>query len=355
MGRDLSVALIGCGRMGANTPASMQAALPPGWWPLNHADAVAAVPGLRLVGCCDTNEVAAAATAAKHDSEPFSDYRAMVAKHRPDIVAVATRAKGRAEMLCVLASMGVRGIHAEKPLCWNLQEGEAAAEALRRHNVAFSYGATRRYMHSYREAHARVGSGAFGKAQQINLHFGPAALLWTHPHVVDLAMFFGDNEMPVKAQAAFIDPVAADGDVLDADPRLAFGFLSFASGFSALISATPGCDIAVGCEQGVVSVLNDGLSIDLRSAPADGASRYLRDIQSIAVTDSPSGIVVALTELRDTLNGSGRPSSGIEQALNGQRALLALAMSGLRGGEEVRLADVPCHFTVTGRLGDLYA
>jgi scyllo-inositol 2-dehydrogenase (NAD+) len=352
---ELTVAVIGCGRMGANTSSGLRANLPAGWIPLNHAEAASSVAGLRVVAFCDTNRAAVEAAASQYGGEVYLDYRAMLADRVPDIVTVATRAEGRASIIVNLAEAGVRGVHAEKPLCRSLREGEAAAAAILRHGVAFSFGATRRYMAAYRQAKDLVTSGEFGAARQAHLHFGTSALQWTHPHSVDLAMFFAGDREPEAVQAALMDPIVVNRNFLDADPRLVMGMLRFPDRFTALITAASGCNVVIVCEDGAVSILADGETIECRKRSRNEASAYFREIRTEAAEPSESGLQVALRELRDALNGGRPPTGGIERALIGQRALFALALSGLRGGAETKLSDVPLEFTVTGRQGDLYA
>ena len=353
--RELTVAVIGCGRMGARTAEALRAALPSGWLPLNHAEAVTSTAGLRLVACCDKDLTMAGEAASRYGGTACTDYRDLLAKAVPDIVTIATRAEGRAAMIAACAEAGVRAIHAEKPLCRSLEEGEAAAHALARHKVAFSYGATRRYMGAYRHAREMVRSGRFGEPRQLHLHFRAGPLQWAHPHSVDLAMFFAGDAEPETAQAALMKTETWDGRVLDADPQLAMGLLRFANGFTALLTAAPGCDTSVICERGIVSVLADGAAIECR-VPAPGSrTAYFNSVHNEPVPAGPSGLQIALAELRDAILTGAPPSGGIDLALAGQRALFALALSGLNSGTEVALRDVPRNFTVTGRSGDLYA
>jgi predicted dehydrogenase len=353
--RELTVAVVGCGRMGARTADSSRANLPSGWLPLNHAEAVASLPGLRLVACCDRDPAAAEEAADRYGGAPYTDHRDFLAKAVPDIVTIATRTEGRADMIAACAEAGVRAIHAEKPLCRSLNEGEAAARAVIRNKVAFSFGATRRYMGVYRHARDIVQSGRYGQARQVHLHFRAGPLLWAHPHSVDLAMFFAGDAEPETAQAALMKPETWDGNVLDADPQLAMGLLRFGGGFTALFTASPGCDVSVVCEMGIVSVLADGAAIECRvPTPSKGAA-YFDTVHNEQIPSGPSGLQVALSELRDAILTGTPPSGGIHLALAGQRALFALALSGLNSGTEVPLRDVPRNFTVTGRSGDLYA
>jgi scyllo-inositol 2-dehydrogenase (NAD+) len=353
--RELTVAVVGCGRMGARTADTLRAAVPKGWLPLNHAEAVASLPGLRLVACCDRDPAMAKEAVGRYGGAPYTDYRDVLANGVPDIVTIATRTDGRAAMIAVCAEAGVRAIHAEKPLCRSIEEGEAAANAVIRNKMAFSFGATRRYMGAYRHARDIIQSGRFGEARQVLLNFRSGPLQWTHPHSVDLAMFFSGDAEPETAQAALMKSEPWDGKVLDADPNLAMGLLRFATGFTALLTAAPGCDASVICEKGIVSVLADGTAIECRAPTPGKGAAYFDAIQTEEIPSGLSGLQVALSELRDAILSGTPTSGGIHLALGGQRALFALALSGLNNGTEISLRDVPRDFTITGRFGDLYA
>ena len=353
--RQLAVAVIGCGRMGAHTDPYVRASFPPGWEPNNHAEAVKSIDGLNLVALCDTNRETAESASALHGVKAYSDYRLMLAETSPDIVTVATRADVRAMIIRDLVKAGVRGIHAEKPLCRSPREGREIAEALSLHKVAFTYGATRRYMAAYRQASERVKSGEFGVAQQIHLHFGPAALQWTHPHTVDLALFFAGDEEPERVQASFLHPVSANENVLDADPLLLSGVLRFPGGFSAIITLGGGCHMMVACEKGTVSVLSDGEILECAKPTGTKGDGYFRRIERKMMPPAPSGLQMALTALRDAVRSDNLANCSVFSALKGQQILFALALSGMRNGADVMIADVPLDFMLTGRQGNRYA
>lgn len=350
---DLRVAIIGCGRMGAFTPPEVRAALPPGWWPLNHADAAKSIPGLRLVAFCDSDLGRAESAATRHGGVPYQDHHAMLEEQRPDIVTIATRTEGREAIILAAVEAGVRAIHSEKPFCRNLREGGSAEAAIAERAVAFSYGATRRYMPAYRTARDIVRSGRLGALQQIQVHLGAGAIQWTHPHSVDLALFFSGDVAPYAVQASFRGEIVCADDVVDSDPVLEMGLMRFAS-CSALITTAPGSDVVLACEQGTISILGDGERIEIRRMSRERRG-YLGEPETEIVRPEFSGLQVALIELRDALREGKLPSGNAKLALLGQRALFALVLSAIRGGAQLSPAEVPSDFTVTGRSGNLYA
>ena len=46
----LRVALVGCGKMGAQPSSRIEAVLPPGWLPLSHAESITSLPDLASDG-----------------------------------------------------------------------------------------------------------------------------------------------------------------------------------------------------------------------------------------------------------------------------------------------------------------
>ena len=100
---------------------------------------------------------------------------------------------------------------------------------------------------------------------------------------------------------------------------------------------------------------SDGATIECRVPTPGKGTAYFNTFYSEQIAPGPSGLQVALSELRDAILTGAPPSGGIHLALGGQRALFALALSGLNNGAEVALRDVPRNFTITGRSGDLFA
>lgn len=226
-----------------------------------------------------------------------------------------------------------------------------AARETKARNVAFTWGATRRHMAAYREAKAIVDSGEVGGLRQILVKLGLAALQWTHPHSVDTAAYFAGDADIVAARAVFAEPARAQGLVVDADPKLQLGFLKFANGITAIVTAAGGHDIVLSCERGEVAVLANGTQIAVRRMRGG----YLREVTTTMPNPVTSGLQNALTSLRDFVT-SGTPCGfDFDRACAFQRALFALALSGCEGGRAVDPGEVPDDFTLTGRQGNLYA
>ncbi|MBI4324220.1 MAG: Gfo/Idh/MocA family oxidoreductase, partial [Chloroflexi bacterium] len=271
--KKLKAALIGCGRIGADTPEQTRAALPKGWLPVCHAEAIVSTPGLELAAVCDTDAERAQA-AARLFGVPavYTDYQQMIRDIRPDLLAVATRTAGRCELLAFAAENGVRGIHAEKPLGRSLLECRRALQAVARHQVALSYGTTRRYMDVYRSARQMVTEGAVGDVLQITIEFGRTLLLWNHPHSVDLLLFFsGCRQIEYVQATCVLPPEGVQRHMVDADPVLENAFVRFANGINGAITAATGLNVRIAGTLGNLVVAADGSWIELaqKARPED--------------------------------------------------------------------------------------
>ena len=56
----------------------------------------------------------------------------MLERERPDIVAIVTKPTGRADLACLCADYGVKGVIAEKPMAITLEEADRMVAACER-------------------------------------------------------------------------------------------------------------------------------------------------------------------------------------------------------------------------------
>jgi scyllo-inositol 2-dehydrogenase (NAD+) len=334
----LDVGLVGCGRIGAFTRAELRARLGPGWLPVSHADAVAAIPELRLAACCDV-DLAAAQSAAQRYGAPLalSDAEEMFRRARVDIACVATRSDVRPAIVRQAVEAGVRAVHCEKPLATSVGAAAAMCRALEQRGVAFSYGALRNYMPVYARARDRVRAGEIGELRSITVKFGRTSLLWDHPHSVALLFLFAGAREVESVQAALaIEGPQAPGRI-DCDPVVLSATVSFAGGVTGRIVAEGGRDVVLEGSRGTLSVADNGAAI----VSAAGIEKD---------DSTTSGRLLALRELRDALLQGKATSLQPADALRQQEVLFACVQSHLRGGGRVTLRDVDPELVVTGAV-----
>ncbi|WP_353646354.1 Gfo/Idh/MocA family oxidoreductase [Mesorhizobium sp. WSM2239] len=354
----LRVALVGCGRMGASTTERTRSMLPPAWLPLSHAEAIAEHPGLQLVSVCDGDGDRAMAVGERLGIPPaacMTDAVKMLASVQPDILAVATRTPGRLEIIRAAVKHGVRGIHSEKPLAQHLAEGESLMAEIAETGIYFTYGTLRRFMAPYRVAKMMVDRGDIGEVREINIaHNYRELLMWSHPHSVDLLLFFGGREIETVNAVCDFGSATATEKLIDCDPKVEFAHVVFANGTRGLISSSTGMSVTISGTEGAIRVVSNGERVELHRKVSP-ESVYFSDVVPVPVQVERSGTSQAFLELYNAIVEGTPPTISPEEVALNQRVLWAIASSGLQQGKAVRLNDINSQMVITGRFGELYA
>lgn len=353
----LIVAVIGCGRMGAFTRPELRARIGAQWLPLNHAEGVLATEGLRLVACCDIDETAALRAAERYGMPAaFTNLQEMLKSVRPDIVTIATRTPTRTDIIEAVCAAGVKGIYAEKPLSQNVASARHCAAVMDACGVAFSYGTQRRYMPIFRQARDIVASGELGDIVKIEVHHGRGALLWSHPHAVDILSFFASDRPIDLVQADLTIPEGSvRPNLIDADPIVNRATMTFREGPTGVITSNTGMSVVISATGGILAVRDDGTWLEERPTRAPGTARPGGPKVIEPRGPITSGLVVALSELRDAIRLGTPPSLTPSQVAEQQAALFGFAASHLAGGTQVRPDAVEPDLTITGRKNGLAA
>lgn len=357
MAEPVSSALIGCGRIGAQTSDELRARLPNGWLPLSHAEAMQSVPQVDLRALCDKNPANLESTGKKFGIDAlFTDHKEMLESVKPALVSIATRTPDRPQLILDSIEGGVSAMHIEKPIARCLRDCNDLLLRLREKRIHVTYGTSRRYMRIYRQVKEIVQSGEIGDLQEIAIDHGASMLLWAHPHSVDLLLYFaGTVEVKHVSAQCQIPEDAVQGDLVDTDPIVENAYIKFADGVKGLITSMGGMNTRIAGTKGVVEIVGDGSYIVLHRQQHTNTHLFLKESKQNAETDL-SGTQQAFTELAQAHLGK-RPVPGIryEEIAAGLNLLLAITLSALRGGVKVMPSEVEQDFTVTGRSGDLYA
>jgi predicted dehydrogenase len=332
--------------------------LPLGWLPLSHTDAIAEHPGLQLVSVCDADAERAMAVGERLGIPPaacMTDAVKMLASVQPDILAVATRTPGRLDVLRAAVKHSVRGIHSEKPLAQHLTDGESLMTEISEAGIYFTYGTLRRFMSPYRMAKMMIDRGDIGEVREINIAHGYRELLmWSHPHSVDLLLFFGGCKIETVNAVCDFGGASATERLIDCDPKVEFAHISFANGARGLISSSTGMSVTISGTGGAIRVVSNGERLELHRK-ASPESVYFSDVVPVPVSVGRSGTSQAFLELYNAIVDGTPPSISPEEIALNQRVLWAIASSGLQRGRSVRLNNVYSEMEITGRSGELYA
>ena len=357
----MKAGLIGCGRMGAFTRDDVRRFTPSFWFPLAHAEAIAAVPGIALTALCDANlEALQRAEKVYSEAKSFQDAHAMFEETKPDLVSIATRTPGRTELMEAAVDAAVRALHVEKPLCNTVLELERLEKLLAKPDLFVTMGAVRRHLPVFQEAVALAHSGELGALVEIRINMWSGTLYWAHPHSIDLALFAaGERRVEsVQARLGALQHPANSPDVIENDPVLHAATIWFDDGLAAHIGRAPGSDFVLSCEQGTITLQNNGDSVIV--AQRVGESPNFEYHQSSPTeTSELGGTAIPIMQLLDCLND--HPAAQVSNAklkcdiLTGQRILFAIVDSHQRGGCPVPLGEVNRRLEIMGKTGALPA
>lgn len=347
--------------MGAFPSESMRRFAPRCWFPLSHAEAIQRHPELELSALCDANPQALQRAADAYKViRTYSDYRRLIDEVAPQLIGIATRTIGRAQIIQYAADHGVRALHVEKPLCNSVRELLALTRLFARPELFCTYGTIRRFLKIYEIGRNLARSGAYGELREIRVNMGRGQLYWTHPHSVDLILYIAGDH-PVEAVQARLGNVMHGGSPFEitSDPFIESASIYFQGGITGHITQAPGCDLVLSCSDGEITVESDGRRI--RICARQGDDPYL----SRAAYDEPpealaeGGTLVPVSHLARCLSGdegevvrNGRSKAHI---LEGQRILFAMLQSHLENSRLVKSADIDPGMTIYAKTGENFA
>src|SRR5688500_8715764 len=200
------VCIIGTGRMGGLTEDEPHSATFPR--PYGHFSAYQAIEQTEVVAVANRGQERLDRFAKRFDipaEKPYLDYRALIEREEPDIVSEPTPPGARAEPNIFAAEHGVRGIYAEKGLAASHEESDRIAAAVKKHNVAFNWGAMPRHHSGYKQLAEAVARGDIGAPRHAAMYFF-TDLITHHPHTLDtVSMLIGDP-VPEWVEGRLVEP-----------------------------------------------------------------------------------------------------------------------------------------------------
>ena len=153
----MKYALIGCGRISPNHIAAAQA------------------NKLEIVGICDTNPSMLHDKSAKFDLSDinqYSDYKEMIIKEKPELVAIATESGKHADIAVECIKMGCHVI-IEKPIALSLSDADRVIRTAKENGVKVCANHQNRFNRSIQKIREALEKERFGK-----LFYGTAHIRW---------------------------------------------------------------------------------------------------------------------------------------------------------------------------------
>lgn len=172
----LRVAFVGCGGIATR----------------QHAPAYAKLPAVEIVAACDVVPEKAQAFAAAFACRPYTDYRELLERERPDIVDVCTREHQHVEPVIAALQSGAH-VLCEKIMAHTLDGGQAMIAAAARSGRLLGLDYNYRFFPIFAKLKALIDAGELGECALINAY--------THAfcfhHAIDLVRWLGASCGPV--------------------------------------------------------------------------------------------------------------------------------------------------------------
>jgi predicted dehydrogenase len=167
------------------------------------------VPGTKIVGVSDPVTEGRTKALERLKLAPdsaFADYREMLAKTKPELVAVCPRyIDQHHDMIVAAIEAGARGLYVEKPFCRDLIEADAIVAACEKSGARLALAHRNRYHPVLPVVAKLIEEGAIGRLLEIRARGkedarGGALDLWVlGSHVLNLCHYFGGTPLACSA------------------------------------------------------------------------------------------------------------------------------------------------------------
>ena len=136
--------------------------------PSSYAEALSDRPEIELVAAAERDHKRLAAFGERYGVQAlYTDAMEMLRQEKPDIVAISTNTKGRADLTCYAVSCGAKGIVTEKPIAYTLAEADRMVKTCADAGVPLCCGAISTSHPAFGTAKDLVTSGAIGEVLSI--------------------------------------------------------------------------------------------------------------------------------------------------------------------------------------------
>jgi predicted dehydrogenase len=352
-------AIVGCGRKAATLDAEERCRTNYSVPPDTHAGSYQRVPSVRLVAAADPNESKRQFMQARWGVQAvYADYREMLARERPDLVSVTTRAPLHAEVTIAAAEAGVRGILCEKAMTTSLRDADAMLDACRKAGATLVINHTRRWHPTYELVRRLVRENTIGEVRSL-VGICPGPIIHNGTHLFDIMRFLaGDGvwiagrlrERPAGNHSEPADDRPGQTMVRFASGAIGFLDVDSALGFGVEVQGTTGRLIVDSAVEGVTLwTYRDPPRQDSPRAWYQGGPCRERVAQHLAPASSPGTLVAAIEELIASVEGRGGTRSSGEDGRAALEMALAVYESDATGGTPVALPLDNRALTVSSR------
>lgn len=137
-------------------------------FPTTYCEALWNRPGIELIAVADRDRKRLDVVTQRYGiREVYTDAARMLREQRPQIVAVCTNAKGRADLTCLAVEHGAKGIVTEKPMAHTLDEADRMVRVCAESGVPLCCGSISTTDPSFPAARELLRGGAIGEVVSI--------------------------------------------------------------------------------------------------------------------------------------------------------------------------------------------
>ncbi len=141
----------------------------------NHLQWFQALPGVEIVGLCDVDAQHLAESKKNLDALQssnkailYNDFRKILDRKDVDVITCATPDHWHAQV-AILAFQAGKDVYGEKPLSFNVKEGQKMLKAMQRYDRIFQLGTQIHAGENYHRVAEIIQSGILGKIQKVHI------------------------------------------------------------------------------------------------------------------------------------------------------------------------------------------
>lgn len=353
----MRAAVIGCGRMGSRPQEDIKGTFPNGWFPVSHIEAIRESKCFDLIAACDVSKDALHFVREQYGiTNLYQDFRKLIDIEKPEVITIATRTPVKKDIIEYACKNGVKGIYVEKPISNDMAACHDILSLVQRSDCALLYGVNRRYHQCYQKASNLISEGLIGDLLNISVDMGAGTLFWTHPHSVDLILFFSNSINLQSIQAQVNDnSLIFDGiGNIESDPVVEFAHFTFDNGVTGTITQRGGLNVILSGTKGNMTIHADGHFLEVYTANQRSCGYFLN--QKTEHYFSKKGATVnAMTWLYESIDKKKSPPITLSEIELGMKMLFGIACSSLNNGRKISPQDVPKNFSILGKHNELCA
>jgi predicted dehydrogenase len=261
----------------------------------------------------------------------------MLEREKPDIVSIVTRPAGRADLACLCADYGVRGIVAEKPMAITLEEADRMVRRCEEAGTILTVSHQMRYCTEFEIGKAAIDAGEIGDVYFMRaVCFGNIMNQGTH--VIDMARWFAGDARVQSVMAQMDDWDWPQRDPGHPAPMWTLGYLLFENDLRVTIEAGPRYAPAIGTTPGWYNKRIEALGTAGMIDCVMG--NYCRIFSTAGGTGGEEvghagwnrATIRFIEDLANVLVNGGTHRNHAETSLHSFEIIQALALSALRGG-----------------------